>query len=57
MRDLEAKKMFSVLSIGPGTHWSSGGYSVESQWVYFTFKNSPERNSPGLFKSLWQVLF
>ena len=36
-----------MLSIGPGTPRSSGGYSVETRRVYFTFKSSPERNSPG----------
>ena len=38
----------AVLSIGPGTCRSSGGYSVESRRVYLTFKNSPERNFRGL---------
>ena len=47
----------AVLSIGPGTRQSSGRYSVESRRVYLTFKNSPERNSPGLLILLWQVLF
>ena len=37
-----------MLSIGPGTRCSSGGYSVEARRVYFTFKSSPERSSPGL---------
>ena len=47
----------TVLSIGPGTRQSSDGYSVESRWVYLTFKNSPERNSPGLLILLRRVLF
>lgn len=25
----------TVLSIGPSTCWSSGGYSVESRWVFY----------------------
>ena len=45
-----------MLSIGPGICRSSGGYSVESQWVYLIFKNSPGRNSPGLLLLLRQVL-
>ena len=49
--------MWSVLSIRPGTRRSSGGYSVESRRVYLTFKNSPERNSPGLLILLRHVLF
>ena len=49
--------LHAVLSIGPGTRWSSGGYSVESWWVYLTFKNFPERNSPGLLILLQRVLF
>ena len=45
----------------PLKHQSCGWYSVES-WrvhvhVYLTFKNSPERNSPGLLILLRQVLF
>ena len=36
---------------------STGGYSVESRRVYLTFKNSPERNSPGLLTLLQRVLF
>ena len=47
----------AVLSIGPGTCRSSGGYSVESRRVYLTFKNSPERNSRGLLILLWRVLY
>ena len=47
----------AVLSIGPGTCRSSGGYSVESRRVYLTFKNSPERNSCGLLILLRRVLF
>ena len=49
--------MWVVLSIGLGTRQSSGGYSVESQRVYLIFKNSPERNSPGLITLLQRVLF
>ena len=49
--------IMSVLSIGPGTRRSSSGYSVESRRVYLTFKNSPERNSPGLLILLRHVLF
>ena len=30
---------------------------LESWWVYLTFKNSPERNSPGLLILLQWVLF
>ena len=48
---------WSVLSIGPGTCRSSGGYSVESRRVYLTFKNSPERNSRGLLILFRRVLF
>ena len=34
----------AVLSIRPGTRWSSGGYSVESRRVYFTaFKYQMEK--------------
>ena len=51
------KLVRAVLSIEPGTRRSSGGYSVESQRVYLTFKNSPERNSPGLLILLRHVLF
>ena len=47
----------AVLSIGPGTCQSSGGYSVESWRVYLTFKNSPGRNSRGLLILLRRVLF
>ena len=47
----------AVLSIGPDTCRSSGGYSVESRRVYLTFKISPERNSPGLLILLRHVLF
>ena len=46
-----------MLSIGPGTCRSSGGYSVESLRVHLTFKNSPERNSCGLLILLRRVLF
>ena len=46
----------SVLSIGPGTCQSSGGYSVESQWVYLVLKNSPEKNYHGPLILLWRVL-
>ena len=46
-----------MLSIGPSTCRSSGGYSVESRRVYLTFKNSPERNSRGLLILLRRVLF
>ena len=36
----------AVLSIRPGTRWSSGGYSVESRRVYFTaFKYQMEKKS------------
>ena len=30
----------TVLSIGSDTHWNSGGYSVESQWVTSTNEKS-----------------
>ena len=57
MMCLDVVHMNAVLSIGPGTCRSSGGYSVESQRVYLTFKNSPERNSRGLLILLRRVLF
>ena len=46
-----------MLSIGPTTYQSSGRCSVESWLVYLTFKNSPERNSPGLVIVPQWVLF
>ena len=48
----------TVLSIGPGTCRSSSGHSGEShRGLYLTFKNSPERNSPGLRILLQGLLF